>query len=367
MLEATTVGTVKPMLNTMPKSKTVRTGLRSISRMHVKDLDSLGCGFILHKFPQTIKRPTMQSRTHFFARFYSIPNIFQIFENNGRTSIALRFRDNLLGYTMVLMANRTLFSARDFSQALFCGLRTVALKAFPMCQELISFFFQRSSTIQFSSGGGCQNIFSQVHRDCLICLHKRRIWKVQYQMEKPALSFPNQLSFLNFSFVQKTFVKQTNLKSNADPLVQSKKRKGFSFKRICSFIEMDRTSVFKQNFSGFFQSLQTPGCFCNSIAAHLRAKLRELLSQKIVGQMVQSNSVMLFFSQTYLSNFITGSRKYFLQIKQSLIFLCRKPQFYCYCPFHTGNYMLLKDLILTKRERHFLPAMNGWVSMPSNG
>src|SRR5579862_8728515 len=102
----------------------------------------------------------MKSGADLFTSFNAGSDVFQIFQNNRRTSVLFRFRDNFFRYTVIYMANCTLFSARDVPQALLCCLRTFALKALSMSQKLISFCAKSSSSEQLSCGGGGQNIFT---------------------------------------------------------------------------------------------------------------------------------------------------------------------------------------------------------------
>src|SRR5690606_9197588 len=117
------------MFNAKTERKATRTSLRGIGWMHIENLDSLSSGFILNKHLQLVKGPSVEPRADFFARFNAISDIFQIFKKNRRTSILLCFGDDFFRHAVVHMASRTLFSAGDLSQSLFCRLRTFALKA----------------------------------------------------------------------------------------------------------------------------------------------------------------------------------------------------------------------------------------------
>lgn len=195
----------------MSKRSVARACSRCVGRTNVFNPDSLRLSFILYKCAQLIKRPAMQS-TAFFFRSNALANIFQIFHHNRRTTVALSFRYDFFGNTVINMSTPSLFLARDFPQSPFSGLRTFALKALSVCQKLISRSSKSSTSKQFACGCGGKNIFPEIHPHSLYRLYGQNIRKIENKVKKPALALANKLSFFDQAPIQKSFVKRTDLK-----------------------------------------------------------------------------------------------------------------------------------------------------------
>src|SRR3990167_3845132 len=348
------------MFQTMAKISAARTSLRGICWIDIQELYSSCLSLVFYKLPQLIKRPPVQTRTHFFTCFDSFTNFFQVFHNDLRTSTLLSFRHNLFGHRVIHMANIAFFFAGDFPQPLFCRLRTIARQTLPVSQKLIALFSKDSSSKQFSCGGGSQNIFSKIHTYCYSRFYWGNIGEIEDKMEKPTIAFAHQLRFFRKSFIQKSLVKFTHLQRNLDAPLQSVQRENSIFQKVRPFIKMDRTSFFKQELFWAFQGGQSCRSFCHCIATHLRTELWKLFPQPSIAKMVQSNSIPLFFTGCYLRHTITYRCKEVLQFFKSLFLKVTAIESDRNRSFHTKDFKILVSLQTTIEERQFLPTLKDY-------
>src|SRR5262249_1257117 len=164
------------------------TSLRGIGRMNIENFYPLCFGFILNKAAQFIKGPAVKARAQALAAFDPFSDIFQILQHNLRAFISFSFQDKHFSNTVIDIFDMAPLAAGDLPQPLLCRLRTVALKALPMSQKLISFPFQGSSSTQFASRGSSQIIFSYIDSHHVPIRDKRNFWQFQNQIKKPAFS-----------------------------------------------------------------------------------------------------------------------------------------------------------------------------------
>lgn len=355
------------MFLTYTQRKTMRAGLGCKFWLYISNFDPEACRFIFNKLPQLVKRPTVQSRAEFFSCFDSFPDVFQIFHNEGRTPVHSSLRYDLFRDAVIHVLNVAFFSAGDMPQSLFSRLRTVALKTPTHSQESISARSNRPSSKQLSCGGCSQNIFSQIYTHCIAINYRQNVGEIEDKVKKPTISFADQLSFFRISKVKESLVISADLKWNTNPPAQTKQREHSIFQRIGSFIEMDRTSVFKKHLLRPFKRLQACCGFSNYITGHLRPQLGQRFSQGMVAKVMQPDPVALFFRVSNGYNFITAFCEHFLELTKSFILRNAYAKLNRDGSFHRGKFTLQYCFYTITEERQFLPALKDWVSLPSNG
>lgn len=177
----------------------------------------------------------------------------------------------------------------------------------------------------------------------------------------------DELSFPCYTDIEKSLVICAYFKRDLNPSPHSKQREIPIFKRIGSLVKMDRTPMFKKHLFRVLQRLQTGCSFSNHIATHLGAKLRQRLSQSAVTKVMQSNAIAFFCNSSNGCNFIASFCEHVLQFTKSFILNCRHCKLNRNGSFHKKEFTLQNCLNTTLRERQFLPALKGWVSLPSIG
>src|SRR5262249_23876480 len=146
--------------------------------------------------------------------------------------------------------------------------------------------------------------------------------------------FADQFSFLGYTLIKIILMVSTDFKLQLNSTLQSEKRKNTIFKRICSFIKVDRTFFFKGYLAFSFCRFKSLGNLCNSIATHLRAKLRTFLSKKIIAKIVQFNPIKFFFCLRNFSYTIASLGKGILEFKKSPNLLLGNLKLNCNGAFH---------------------------------
>lgn len=355
------------MFPAFTETKAIRTSLRSIFGTDVFHLDPRTCCLILHKLPQLIKRPTVQPGSKLFACFDPFADVLQIFHYNSGTTVSLSLQNDLLGNAVIDGFNMPFFSAGDIPQLLFSRLRTVALKTPSHCQKSISLSSKRPSSEQFTCGGCGQDTFSQIHAHCLASFHWQNIRQVENKVKKPSFPFAYKLSFFGFAAIEKTLVISADFKGYADPSAQCKQREHSIFQRIGPLIKMDRTPLFKKQLFGALKGFQTSCCFGDHITAHLRAKFWQRAPQRAITEVMEADAISLFSQKSNSCNFITALCEQILQLAKSFSLHFRYGKLNCNGPFHKEKFILHRCFNTIFRERQFLPALKGWVSLPSIG
>lgn len=349
----------------MAHGPTKTTGLRSVSRIHVGDPHPLSFCFVGNKLTQLIKRPSMQPRANSFVCSDPQADVFQILKHNLCAAISFGFLNKSFGNTMVYIGHMPSFSARDLPQPLFCRLRTVALKTAPMSQKFVSFSSQRCTTKYLTGRGSRQIIFPKIDCKNLTTSTTNHLWKIKNKMEKPPLALTDKLCLFDRSSTQILCMIGADIKEELNPSLQGIQRENSFFERIGPFIKMDRDAIAKKNLFRLFQSFQGLGDFANRITAHLRAKLGKFFSKKLITQVMETNPMSFFLLQGNCSYFVTGSAKVLCKLTKSPFVFFRRGKFDGNCPFHERKGSIPFIFKKQKKERHFLPPLKEWVSVPS--
>ncbi|OGN64088.1 MAG: hypothetical protein A3E80_04580 [Chlamydiae bacterium RIFCSPHIGHO2_12_FULL_49_9] len=309
----------------------------------------------------------MQTGAHLFPSFDLLANVLQIFHNDRAAAVSLSLQNDLFGNAVIDVLHVAPFFARDMPQLLFSRLRTIALKARTHSKESIPLRSKRPSSKQLACGGCGQNIFSQINAHCLIGYCWQNIGQIEDEVKKPSFSFANKLCFFRSAEIEKPFVKSADFQRDLDPPSQSKQRQHSIFQRVGSLIKMDGAPIFKKHLLWPSQRFQTGSCFCDRIAAHLSPKLWQRMSQRAVTKVMQANAVSLFFRSGNRSSAIACIREHVLQFAKSFALKFRYVKLDRNCSFHNEEFMPSKYLKAIFRERQFLSALEGWVSLPSMG
>ena len=258
---------------------TVGANLTTIGRVHIHHRNAFPLGLVLDKRLELSKSPTVQTGAHPFSRPNPLSDIYQVLQHNYACLLLNRLLDDLFAEFVIHMSHTTSFSARDFLQQLFCRLRTVGLKCASLCKKLISFMADLASATKLF-GTCCKNVvFSQVDTQKILTWLKRRIGKVQNQIEVPSSFFTDQFPLFRNSLREVSPLERAKLQRHFDSLAQSVQGNRLAFNRIGPLIKMDASSLTKTNGRDGFVRKNGFGRVgfanrINRVADHLGAKRR---------------------------------------------------------------------------------------------
>ena len=275
-------------------------GLGGVGRVDVFHPDSGRLRFVLDKALELRPGPPVQARAHAFSGFDPFAQVCQGLKDNHMGSAPYRFRDKRLADFVVDVGNVPGFSAGDFLQKLLRAFGAVALKSATKIQKAVAFVPEFSAAIQLPAAGGGKIVLSHVHAQGFSLGHGRGIREIEDKVEEPALALTHELGFFRDAAFKIRGLKGPGPERDMHASLKGKERQGVSTKTVRAFVEMDRrTGAELDKRPLFLSQLRSVGkerCIglgdlMHGIAGHLGTQLRRGLSDRIVGGVVQFDSV----------------------------------------------------------------------------
>ena len=354
----------------MPASKrpTARTCQRCIRGTYVHHLYPLLLCFVFHKVLQLSPRPSMQPCSHPFIPLNSFSDIFQILQNDRFASRGNSLLYKSFTHFVIRFFNASLLFTRGFFQTALCRFRTVGLKFFASIQKRISFVPTFSTSIDCTIRRCGDIIFSQIYSQNRAFRFQVAIREIEDNVQKPSLSFSYQFRFFHFPLTKIMGLMVSHAEATIDSSSYGKQRKLPFFKRKGTSAIMDAACLLKHDMWDFFRfpyfkNLVARTNFSKSIAYQLCSQLRHLLSDRVIAQVVQRDTVPTPIIFCKGDDHITRFGESLLCLYKGFRLLLGKIEFEGYCPFHS-RYRKEKDKKRQNKERHFLPYLKEGVSMP---
>lgn len=369
----TTLGTHEAVFNPLPQFMAYRACLARIRRIHVIHGYSSPLRFVSHKVLKLSPSPSVQPRPHPFPGFDPVPNVGQVFQTDFRSFTRNGFRDNRFGNNMIYVCNVPTFLARDFAKTLFGALRTVGLETPTMTKKLVSIVSQFTTIKQTTTGRSRDVVLTYVTTHNTTSGGGGRVGYIQNQIEKPLAPFTNKFRFLGLSRVHQVPLMLSAHKLDTLSTGQGKQGQRIVFKGIGAFIIVNRSTLKADFWDRFVFVYLLIGLkrfigirhALDSITGHLAAKLRDQGANRVVGQMMQGDTVPAAMLNGNGNNNLTRPNKMRSQIRQSLRLFGRWVQFQFDCAFHICNYTHDQIALQVKGDAGTalsIPGMNAEVS-----
>lgn len=349
------------------------TSLRRVRRIDVHHTQPGGLGLVLHKRLELRPGPAMQARTHTLARLDALTDVGQVLHRNCGASVVHRFRDNGFTDFVIHVRNVPGFSAGDFLQKLLCAFGAVALKTSAKIQKFIAVMTEFSASEQFSAARGGKVVLSHVQTENVTLPGLGNIGEIKNKIEKPAVALADKLGFFGKAERQIFPLEISGVERNQNTPGQGEQGKGTVTQAVGAFVKMDRRPEAKLDqrpvlFLEFWPVGQKCfirfGYLMHGIASHLGTKRRRSLSNRVVGGMVQFDSVEYFSLNGNRNNQVAGCRESRLKPVKLASLFQRQFQFQTHRAFHAV--FVSHDQGKIKKEARFLPGMNAEVSARKN-
>ena len=321
-----TIRTRKFMLDAFPNISTYRTRLARICGVNKNHGQSSALRLVADKVLQLPESPPMQTSSDTFPRFDVDSDISQVFHSDFTSTRADCFCNDRLAYFVVDMLHMSAFTTGDSLELAFSSSATVGLETTTMGKIFIAVMPQLSATPDLAGTGCCEVVFTDINPANTAPIYGGYIRDV-----KTEIKVPNSFTGNKFRFFGRTACKQVALMfatNESNMLTPTKRKQGkrIALNRINTFVKIDRRRFEGNRRNRFilgdaFVGLEHLIGICNamdSLANHLATKFRKFLTNHIVGEVMQGNTVPASMLLSKRNNGITRRREHNSQVPKGL-------------------------------------------------
>lgn len=259
-----------------------------------------GCRSLVgHELLKLLEGPSMQPRPDTFPGLDVGADVGQVFHADFARARTQGFRNDGLTGFVVDMLDMPLLATGDSPQFPLCGTATVGLEATAMGKMDVALVAQFPATPDLASAGGGEVIFAHVNSTNTTAENRRRIGKIEDEVEVPDAFANDQLRFLGGTSDQQVALMLATGKRDSGAARQREQGERVALDRVGALVEIDgrgpegdhRDWLVPGDALVGLERLVGIGNAVDGLADHLAAKRRESFADRVVTQVVQGNAV----------------------------------------------------------------------------
>ena len=360
------------MLHPLSDCPAHATGLRRVSRVDEHHGQSFRLGFVSDKILKLTKRPAMQPRSDSFPALDPSANMGQVFHTNFTRAGNDGFCNNGLAGFVVDVLDMPHLTPGDSLELPLGGSATVGLEATTIGKVDVAVMPQFPTTPDLAGTGGGEIIFSNVDPDCSSACNGRNVGNIDDEVEVPDAFPGDQLRFLGRSAGKQVSLMLSADESDLDSPVEAEQRQNIAVHRIGTLVKIDRcwTEFYCRNWFILanaligLKRLIGVGNPVNGLTHHLTPKFRDLVTNRVINQMVKCHSVpasmLLDKGYNSIASLSKGVRKH--TQRRRLLGGCDQLQRYGALA-HIGI-LTYNPIVVNKGGGAFLSGLNAGVFSP---
>lgn len=276
-----------------------RARLARIGGVDVYHGESCGFGLVGDKNLQLPESPSVQSCAHPLSRLDAVADMRQVFHAYLPHVQPLRFPNDALGYFVVDVFDMPPLTPGESAQLTPGCAAPIGLKTATIGKVLVAAMPQFSAAEDLATARGGEIVLPGINVHHTAFGDRGNVGDVQHEIEKPPSFAAEQFTFLGLPGSQQVGLMLAANKRHGFAPLQGEQG-NFAFAQgVGAMVEMDRATpkgnlghglvirnalVGLERFVGISDAL-------NGVTDHLTAKRREPLPNRVIGQMVQGDTV----------------------------------------------------------------------------
>lgn len=291
--------TGKAMLDQFSNFPAGTTRLRRVSGVDITHAQANPLRFVGDKVLQLTKGPSVQPRPDPLSGLDVGADVGQVFHTDFAGSDSSRFRNDGFAGLVVYVFDMPLFAPGDNLKFALCSAATVGLETPAIGKVFVAVVPQFSAAPDLSRTGCREIIFTNINPANAAASFWRGIGKIEDKIEVPNALADYQLCFLGRAARKQVALMFAANEWNLGAAGQGEQREHIGFDRVGAFVKVDRRRpegdrryrLVLRNPVNSLERLIGVRNTVNRLADHLAAKRWELVSDAVVGQVVQGNTV----------------------------------------------------------------------------
>ena len=325
-----------------------------------------------NKVLQLAKRPSVQAPSDALSGLDVGANVRQVFHADFPRAGSDRLCNDSLADFVVHVLHMPLLTPGESPQLTLGCTAPVGLKTATMGKVLVAVMPQFSAPEHLASAGCSEIVFPHVATHRTATRNRRHGRNVEREVEVPRALADGQLCLFGYPVREQIALVLAADERHLYAPAEGEQRKHFALDGVSALVEIDRCGSEGDDGDGLvlgdarvgLETLVRIGDPMHGLTHHLTAKGRELLSHRVVRQMVQRHTVPASMLDRDRNNRGAGCRKRLRQSSQRRRLLGGRLKLQrdgaCY---HIGNYTMRNSK--SKQPigcTPFLPGMNAGVS-----
>ena len=248
---------------------------------------------------QLPKGPTVQPRSDAFTGLNMLPDMRQVFHANLAGSRGQGLGNNGFTDLVVDVSHMPLLTPGDSFEFALGGATIIGLETTAMGKVNIALVAQLIATPDLASAGRGEIIFPDINPQNATARDGGDFRQIEDEIEIPNSLADNEPRFLGGAIGKQVALMSASGKNDLNTTRQGEQRQGVRPNRVSALIKIDRSwtksqtrnrAVFRDTFIGL-KSFVGVGHPVNRLTDHLTTERRELFSNRVIGQMVQRDTV----------------------------------------------------------------------------
>lgn len=273
-----------------------------LARIGGVDIDNSETGslrLVGHKVLQLPKGPTVQSSSDALTGPNTLPDMRQVFHANLAGSRGQGLGNDGFTGLVVDVFHMPLLAPGDNLEFALGGAATVGLETTAMGKVNIALVSQLVATPDPASAGRGEIVFPDINPQNATARDGRDLRETEDEVEIPDSLTDNEPRFLGRATGKQVALVPASGKGDLDTTRQGEQRQGTRPNRVGPLVEIDRRRIKRHSGNGFvfrkalvfLKRFIGVGHPVNRLTDHLTTERRELFSNRVIGQMVQRDTV----------------------------------------------------------------------------